>query len=346
MRTISGSDSMVPTKGEDMPQPLVSMLLIAYDQERFVEEAIRGALSQTYKHLEIIISDDASSDGTFATIEDALRNYSGPHRIIVRRNETNIGIGGHLSLLAQLAHGELLVVAAGDDVSAAERCEALVNHWIAHGRTPDLIASDLMDMDAVGNIYGRIAPTVLDGYKEFDDWAAHRPWVVGASHAWTRRLFDRFGAMMANLAAEDQVMTLRAILTGGAVSLSCPLVNYRRGGLSGKRLFRSVDDKVAQIRRSNYVGLVELAQLQKDADVAGIGGRMQSLLAPRLARERFTQAVFEPTGVGRRIAAAWRAHDVGSGHRARMLFYSICPMVYVPLFFLKKILGKSRGAAP
>lgn len=41
---------------------LISFVLIAYNQERFIREAVEGAFSQTYSPLEIILSDDASSD--------------------------------------------------------------------------------------------------------------------------------------------------------------------------------------------------------------------------------------------------------------------------------------------
>ncbi len=45
--------------------PLVSMLLIAYQQADIIGAAIAGALAQTYSPLEIVISDDASGDGTW-----------------------------------------------------------------------------------------------------------------------------------------------------------------------------------------------------------------------------------------------------------------------------------------
>ncbi|MHB8346977.1 MAG: glycosyltransferase [Acidiferrobacterales bacterium] len=329
-----------------MPQtdnlPLVSILLIAHNQERVVAHAVRGALNQTYEPLEIFISDDASGDGTFEAIENALRGYSGPHTVFARRNEVNLGISAHLSLLAQLAHGELLVVAAGDDISLPSRCDLIVKCWIAHDRKPDLIASDLMDMDDAGNIHNRISPTDLGAYHRFECWAKRRPWVIGAAHAWTRRLFDRFGPMIPGLMAEDQVMTLRAILAGGALSLGDPLVNYRRGGLSGKRRFKSVAEYVAQLHRSNYHGLIELAQLQLDADTAGIGNEMRATLALKLAREQFTRTMFESDSIRHRLIAVFRSHRVKLGHRLRIFFYATFPLVFVPLFRLKWALRRRQ----
>ena len=47
------------------PPPLVTLALITYRQERFVREAVRGVLAQTYSPLQVVISDDASPDATF-----------------------------------------------------------------------------------------------------------------------------------------------------------------------------------------------------------------------------------------------------------------------------------------
>ncbi|MHB1951024.1 MAG: glycosyltransferase family 2 protein [Acidiferrobacteraceae bacterium] len=327
----------------DEDRPLVSILLVAYNQEQFIADAVQGALNQTYEPLEIIISDDASSDGTFLAIENALLHYSGPHRVVIRRNTVNLGISAHLSLLAELAHGELLFVAAGDDISLPTRCDLVVRCWIAHGRVPDLIASDLMDMDRLGNVHGRITPTDLAIYQGIEDWVAQRPWVVGASHVWTRRLFDRFGPMMSGVMAEDLVMTLRAIFSGGAISLRDALVNYRRGGLSSKRYFRSVTEKVAQMRRTNLHTLIELSQIQCDADRVGLGERMRSALAPQLAREQFTRAMFESDSIFHRLGMLLGSRGVGLGHRVRILFYATLPFIYAPLFRLKWTLRRRHG---
>ena len=121
-------------------RPLVSMLLIAYHQQATVAEAIAGALAQTYSPLEILVSDDASGDGTWAAMQAAVAGYTGPHRVVLNRNPHNLGIGAHLSMLAARAQGELLFVAAGDDVSLPERCERCVAAWLAEGRRRDLIA--------------------------------------------------------------------------------------------------------------------------------------------------------------------------------------------------------------
>ncbi|MGF6443684.1 glycosyltransferase family 2 protein [Paraburkholderia youngii] len=327
----------------DTARPLVSMLVIAYNQAEQIGDAVRSALAQTYEPLEIIVSDDASRDATYAAIEAALAGYSGPHRVIARRNTVNQGISAHLSQLAQLAQGELLFVAAGDDMSAPERCERVVDCWLAHGRRPDLIATDLADMDETGHVHERVSPTELDRYRSFDDWLVERPWLIGAAHTWSRRLIERFGPMLPGAAAEDQIMVLRAILSGGAISLREPLVRYRRGGLSRKRRYQSVDELIARMRQSNRYGLAELAQLQRDAQIAGVGERMRAAMAPKLAREQFIHAMFEAGSLGERIGLVTRSAGVKLGLRIRMFLYASCPVVYAPGIWLKRLVRGGKA---
>ncbi len=105
------------------------------------------------------------------------------------------------------------------------RCERVVGFWLEHGGRPDLIATDLADMDDAGTLHEPSPPTDLGTYRNIDDWLAASPYLIGAAHAWSRRLFERFGPMMPGAAAEDRIMTFRAIVSGGALSLREPLVS-------------------------------------------------------------------------------------------------------------------------
>jgi len=60
-----------------MEKPLVSICLFAYNQEKYIKEAIRGVLNQTYENLGIIISDDCSTDNTYVIIKEEVEKYKG-----------------------------------------------------------------------------------------------------------------------------------------------------------------------------------------------------------------------------------------------------------------------------
>src|SRR5256885_12918551 len=115
-------------------KPLVTFALFAYNQERFIAEAVRGALSQTYSPLEILISDDCSTDGTFEIIQKEVAEYKGPHEIRLNHNDPNVGFGAHINRMMELAKGQLIVAAAGDDVSLPERVEELFSVYEASNR--------------------------------------------------------------------------------------------------------------------------------------------------------------------------------------------------------------------
>lgn len=321
-------------------RPLASMLLIAYEQAATVGEAIAGALAQTYQPLEILVSDDASSDGTFAAMERALAGYAGPHRVVLLRNEVNLGIGAHLSKLANEARGELLFVTAGDDVSLPERCARTVDAWLASGRTLDLIAAALVDIDADGREHGVLRPSQLADYRSAAGWLAERPYVVGAAQAWTRRLFDRFGPLPKGVIGEDLLMVFRAIVSGGALTLDEPLVRYRRGGLSRRRRALDAAGVAARIRRNADNAVVELEQLLADARLAGVDDVVAPALSARLERERFIRAVFAAPTSSAKLRLARDATRVPASVRLRMLAYAAFPAVLAPFFALKRVFAR------
>ncbi len=318
------------------------MLLIAFNQERSVGQAIAGALAQTYSPLEIVVSDDASSDGSFAAMQAALAGYDGPHRVRLNRNPINLGIGAHLSHLVSISHGELLFVAAGDDVSLPQRCGRVVEAWLASGKRLDLIASALEDLDEHGQVHGRIVPSDLASYRDAADWLARPPHVVGAAQAWTRRVFDRFGPLPRGVVAEDLLMVFRAIVSGGAATLPEPLVRYRRGGVSRGRRALSARDVVAGLMKNNRSSLVELPQLLADARVAGQLPAVEAALSARLARETFIRDMFAADSLARRMMLIATARSVPLSVRLRVGTYAAFPALLAPLFWLKRALARER----
>src|SRR5262245_29481692 len=111
---------------DDVRRPLVTFYLMAYNQARFVRQAVEAALAQTYSPLQIVVSDDCSTDGTFEIIVEAVRDYSGPHELVLNRNDRNLGISEHVNRITRLARGDLLIASDGDDVSSPIRTERCV----------------------------------------------------------------------------------------------------------------------------------------------------------------------------------------------------------------------------
>src|SRR5882757_8506640 len=108
---------------ESIQRPLLTFAIAGFNQERFVKEAVEAAFAQTYSPLQIILSDDCSKDRTFEIMEKMAADYRGPHRLALNRNPVRRSIGGHINRLAELAEGEMIVGAAGDDVSLPQRTQ-------------------------------------------------------------------------------------------------------------------------------------------------------------------------------------------------------------------------------
>ena len=94
-----------------MTTPVVSVCIPVYNTERFILDAVRSVLSQTYQDFEIVIVDNASTDRTrelLATLDDP--------RIRVFKNDENIGAQGNFNRAVSLARGEYVKVLCADDV--------------------------------------------------------------------------------------------------------------------------------------------------------------------------------------------------------------------------------------
>lgn len=99
---------------------LVSVLLSTYNSEESIGESIESLLSQTYKNLEILISDDGSTD---STKEICKKFQLKDERILFSSNKKNIGLTKSLNNLAQKASGSLIARHDADDISLPYRIE-------------------------------------------------------------------------------------------------------------------------------------------------------------------------------------------------------------------------------
>src|SRR5690606_24842253 len=95
---------------------LISVLMPAYNAERFVGEAIKSILSQTYPHWELLACDDASTDDTWREL-----NMFSDRRIKLFRNASNQGKAKTVNELYKTASGNLITVHDADDTSMPER---------------------------------------------------------------------------------------------------------------------------------------------------------------------------------------------------------------------------------
>jgi glycosyltransferase involved in cell wall biosynthesis len=304
--------------------PRITALLLACNQAATVRAAAQSVLAQACEPLEVILSDDASSDGTFAVLEDVARAYRGPHAVRARRNESNLGIGGHYNRLIAESRGELLVTAGGDDLSSPSRVAKLAEAWDATGRRADLVSSHFVELLDDG-APGRVVATDDLAQVTLARWLVHRPYIVGATHAFTRRTMARFGPFIDGLWYEDQVMTFRAVVGGGGVTVTEPLVQYRRGGSSQWSKQPSGSSLLHWTGVQNRRLLAEFAQLSLDAGIAGCREAVDQTLAPMLRRERFLEKLVNASTHGERWHALRAASALPLGWRVGKVLRFVFP---------------------
>lgn len=104
------------------PRLLVSVVLAVCNGKKYLSEQIRSILDQTYHNLELIIADDVSSDGSLQIAEEFARMDP---RVIIRKNEKNLGVTKNFLNALVLSRGELICFSDQDDIWEKEKLEVL-----------------------------------------------------------------------------------------------------------------------------------------------------------------------------------------------------------------------------
>ena len=340
-------------------QPLVSFVLMAYNQEQFIHKALDGAFSQNYTPLEIIISDDCSTDHTFEIIQKIVAGYRGPHKIILNQSHENLGIGKHLNTILPLASGAIIIMAAGDDVSFPNRSSILVKNWLSNGM-PDGIGSGYEIIDESGRFISdtpqRVrsrAPLInapgRDVLEKFDLS------LNGCGAAWTKKLWDFFGPFNGNVTCEDDVLYFRSLLLGGVFFVDEELLQYRthsrnvsnrmqeRNGIALDQIKRKVMFDCEQ----ESIQITKFAQMLVDLQLAWERGCVDSMQKDLLCnkidkcrKRAIRRAEWWNMSPMQRISA--RVDFFSSSRFIRLA--AILPLpVYIVILYLREILNKIKS---
>lgn len=235
--------------------PRFSFLMITYNQEKYIADALNSALAQDYPNLEIVVSDDCSGDRTFIIATEIARDYHGPHKIILNRNEPNLGIGGNFHKAYTLASGEWLFMAAGDDISLPNRCR---------------VVADAIPKYPAALVFGT-NNRIIDGDNAlYGYYYIPSPLHLGAALAWHRRVFTEFPPLDPANKTEDFPLLARVFcLNGQLVMLPDLAMHYRIDGHSFTGIARDTAYKVKLYKRRVCDTMIYSVQHRiKDLDYA------------------------------------------------------------------------------
>lgn len=154
-------------------EPLVSIIVITYNSSKYVLETLESCKNQTYKNIELIISDDASKDNTIEICEDWLKKNSDRFvRIKLLKTEINTGIPSNCNRGLHESKGKWIKLIAGDDILFEDNVYNNINFALENNYK--FIASDVLEFNAEGETWNWEIPdkfleleTAQDQYHYF-----------------------------------------------------------------------------------------------------------------------------------------------------------------------------------
>jgi glycosyltransferase involved in cell wall biosynthesis len=195
----------------------VSVIIPTYNSAHFIEDAINGALSQTYPHVEIVVVDDGSTDN----LHEVLKQYEDKLRLIVQENR---GLSAARNTGIRSSTGEYLAFLDADDFWKPEKL-ALQMEVFKRESSVGVVYTGVMDVDASG------APLQ---YKECTqrgsilDQLLENNCLVASASAVKRECFEKVGFFDEQLtASEDWDLWLRIAPYYGIDFVDRPLTCYR-----------------------------------------------------------------------------------------------------------------------
>jgi hypothetical protein len=193
---------------------LVSVVIPCHNAAAFVAETIESALAQTYQPLELVVVDDASTDGSWTVIEEVSARH--PGRVTALRLERNRGGCHARNLGAATARGRYLMFLDADDVLSPPTVAALVD--AVRDRPDGIAVCDWQHLERVDGAWQETPaslPLPEPGADIFRVWLDGSAWAPTSSVLWRRDVYERTGGWDESLAREqDDDIMIRAYALG------------------------------------------------------------------------------------------------------------------------------------
>ena len=136
-------------------------MIVTYNQEQFINETLSSAVGQDYKNLEVVVSDDGSSDGTPIIINEYAKRY--PLRVKAITNDKQLGITGNCNRALLQCTGDLIALQGGDDILLPDKISLQVK-WFSESDARVLCYHDAEIFESSTNKkicnYSEMAPLI------------------------------------------------------------------------------------------------------------------------------------------------------------------------------------------
>lgn len=213
---------------------MVTILMAAYNGEKYIGQQIESILGQTYEDWKLIVRDDGSSDETWDVVNRYALKY--PDRIrLLPRGENSGSAANNFFMLMPMADGEYVMFSDGDDVWLPEKIRVTLDkmHEIeckVSTDLPILVHTDLMVVDSCLNCVSKS----MFGFQKLDptrnglNHLLVQNIVSGCTVMVNRKLIDMAGTKPANAVMHDWWLALIAAACGQIGFVPEPTILYRQ----------------------------------------------------------------------------------------------------------------------
>lgn len=211
-------------------EPLISIIMPAYNCEKYIEDAINSVIAQTYNSWELIVIDDGSKDNTIKIVEGLSDKDK---RIRFYKNEKNLGVSETRNKGISFAKGDWIAFLDSDDMWEESKLEKQI--LIANKVGAEFVFTGSSFINENGDDYKGIfeVPKTVT-YKTL---RTHN--VISCSSVLIRKKFFKDIKMEKDDMHEDYAVWLRVLRTGVcAYGINEPLLVYRisRNSKSGNKI--------------------------------------------------------------------------------------------------------------
>jgi glycosyltransferase involved in cell wall biosynthesis len=207
---------------------LVSICVITYNQEHFINETLDSVLEQDYRPLEIIVADDGSKDHTPQILKQYEENN--PNIVKVITGGPNLGITGNSNRALKTCNGEYVAFLGGDDLMMPGKISQQVA-WLEKDSQRILSAHDVIIIDEKGNNEkylkcGSMLKTTTN--NTINELIRYGNIIVGSSVMLRRSAIPDYGFDERLPIASDWMLWIDSLRNGGTFGiLHKPLTKYR-----------------------------------------------------------------------------------------------------------------------
>lgn len=275
-----------------MSTPLVSVICLCYNHERFVQEALESVLAQTYPAIEIIVVDDASADGSVAVIQRVAKAHPQIQVIALPENGGNCAA---FNRALALAKGAYVVDFSTDDVFVPERIARQVACLEALDNRYGVVFTDAVFIDGKGEPFRKhfdhlLSKGLLDRIPEGDVYTdvLRHYFICSPTMLVRRSVLDTLGGYDETLAYEDFDFWVRSSRRYYYAFLNEPLTKVRRGHRSLSSSLYEPGDR--QLESTYRICRKALALNRTAADHAALRWRVRYEFRQAVLSSNFLEA--------------------------------------------------------